>query len=87
MGLRIRSSLPHPLGASIRGIHYVSLADYWDPLRKLMDDLRFLRKRRQELGLSQNDLALHLKHRGAHLSRKAISAWERGEQQPDLGEA
>ena len=50
----------------------------------LMEELHFLHKRRQELGLSQNDLELRLKHRGVHLSRKAISAWERGQRNPDL---
>ena len=51
-----------------------------------MEELHFLRKRRQELGLSQNDLALRLKSRGVQLSRKAISAWERGERYPQLDE-
>ncbi len=49
-----------------------------------MEELHFLHKRRQELGLSQNDLELRLKHRGVILSRKAISAWERGQRKPDL---
>lgn len=38
----------------------------------------FLRQRREELGLSQGDLALRLNARGLQLSRKAISEWERG---------
>ena len=49
-----------------------------------MEELHFLHKRRQELGLSQNDLELRLKHRGVNLSQKAISAWERGQRNPDL---
>ena len=49
-----------------------------------MEERHFLHKRRQELGLSQNDLELRLKHRGVKLSRKAISAWERGQRNPDL---
>lgn len=52
----------------------------------LLEELHFLRKRRQELGLSQSDLALRLKHRGANVSRKVISAWERGERYPQLNE-
>ncbi|MBN1313447.1 MAG: helix-turn-helix domain-containing protein [Anaerolineae bacterium] len=38
----------------------------------------FVRQRRRDLGLSQGDLALRLSARGAQLSRKAISEWERG---------
>jgi transcriptional regulator with XRE-family HTH domain len=49
-----------------------------------MEDVHFLQKRRQELGLSQNDLELRLKHRGVRLSRKAISAWERGKRDPEF---
>ena len=51
-----------------------------------MEELHFLRKRRQELDLSQNDLELRLKSRGVNLSRKAISAWERSERYPQLDE-
>jgi transcriptional regulator with XRE-family HTH domain len=49
-----------------------------------MEELHFLRERRQELGLSQNDLELRLKSRGINLSRKVISAWERGMRKPHL---
>jgi transcriptional regulator with XRE-family HTH domain len=49
-----------------------------------MEERHFLQKRRQELALSQNDLELRLKHRGVKLSRKVISAWERGERDPEL---
>jgi predicted transcriptional regulator len=49
-----------------------------------MEHLHFLRQRRRELGLSQNDLELRLKHRGVNLSRKVISAWERGQLHPQL---
>jgi transcriptional regulator with XRE-family HTH domain len=52
----------------------------WD----LMEKSHFLRQRRQELGLSQNDLELRLKSRGIKFSRKSISAWERGERDPEL---
>ena len=52
-----------------------------------MEHVHFLRQRRQELGLSQNDLELRLRHRGVSLSRKIISAWERGQCQPDLDHA
>ena len=41
----------------------------------------------QELGLTQNDLALRLEHRGVTLSRKSISAWERGQRQPHLSQS
>ena len=52
-----------------------------------MEDVHFLLKRRQELGLSQVDLSLRLKHRGVNLSRHTISAWERGLRRPQLDEA
>ena len=44
----------------------------------------FLRQRREDLGLSQGDLALRLDARGVHLSRKVISDWERGKRRLDL---
>lgn len=44
----------------------------------------FLRQRREELGLSQGDLALRLNARGINLSRKAISEWERGKRRVTL---
>lgn len=46
-----------------------------------IDKQNLLRQRREELGLSQGDLALRLKARGVPLSRKAISEWERGKRQ------
>jgi transcriptional regulator with XRE-family HTH domain len=49
-----------------------------------MEERHFLQQRRQELGLSQNDLELRLKSRGVKLSRKDISAWERGDREPEL---
>jgi transcriptional regulator with XRE-family HTH domain len=48
------------------------------------DGQHFLRQRREELGLSQGDLALRLNIRGLKLSRKAISEWERGKRQVQL---
>lgn len=47
----------------------------------------FLTQRRIQLGLSQGDLALRLKHRGVGISRQKISHWERGLRQPRLTEA
>jgi len=44
----------------------------------------FLRQRREELGLSQGDLALRLKARGIKLSRKAIGEWELGRRRVTL---
>jgi transcriptional regulator with XRE-family HTH domain len=52
-----------------------------------MEELHFLRERRKELGLSQNDLELRLKSRGVNLSRKTISAWERGQRDLELDDA
>jgi len=56
-------------------------------LGESMEETHFLRKRRNELGLSQEDLARRLKHRGVNLSRHTISDWERGLRRPQLDEA
>jgi DNA-binding XRE family transcriptional regulator len=47
----------------------------------------FLRRRREELGISQSDLALRLMARGVRLSRAAIGKWERGTHQPKLDDS
>ena len=49
-----------------------------------MATTHFLTQLRLQLGLSQNDLALRLKHRGVNLSRQRISYWERGLREPQL---
>jgi DNA-binding XRE family transcriptional regulator len=53
----------------------------------VMSKEHFIRQRRQELGISQADLALRLKNRGVQLSCSTISRWERGQANPQLNEA
>lgn len=43
-----------------------------------------LRKRREELGLSQGDLAIHLMTRGVKISRAMIGNRKRGKHPPAL---
>ena len=51
-----------------------------------MEGTHFLKKRRQELGLSQLDLSLELVVLGVSLSQTTISKWERGQWLPRLDE-
>jgi transcriptional regulator with XRE-family HTH domain len=44
----------------------------------------FLRARREELGMSQGDLAMRMAYRKVKLSRRDISEWENGKRAPAL---
>jgi DNA-binding XRE family transcriptional regulator len=53
----------------------------------IADRTHFVRRRRQELGLSQNDLVLRLQNQGIKISRTTISTWECGKRNPRLDDA
>lgn len=49
--------------------------------------MNWLKQRRRELGLSQDELAARLQTEGLDIERSAVSAWEAGRNKPKLGDA